>query len=264
MGGLKGSISVVIPTYNRSALLLAAVRSALDQSLPPLEVLVCDDGSTDGSREAVAALGDARVRCFDCGRNGRPAAPRNRGLREARGEWVAFLDDDDVWHAGKLEIQAAHLDRGFEAVSSNARRLDAHGLDQGPLLETPPPSAGVRELLARNWVITSAALARRRLLLDCGGFPESGALGAVEDYALWLRVADRTRWALSAKPLLDYRDAPDESIRQGSSARHWRTRRRVMGDLLRWSLGPGLSPYTAARAAKAWLGAAVRQAAGRP
>jgi hypothetical protein len=142
--------------------------------------------------------------------------------------------------------------------------MDAHGSDQGPLFETPPPpSAGLKDLLSCNWIVTSAALARRSLLLDCGGFPESGALRAVEDYALWLRVADRTRWAFLAEPLLDYRDAPEESIRQGSPGRHWRMRRRVMGDLLRWSLGPGLSPFTAARAAKAWLGAAARQAAGR-
>jgi glycosyltransferase involved in cell wall biosynthesis len=263
MGELSGSISVVIPTYNRSALLSAAVRSALAQSLAPLEVLVCDDGSTDGSRDSVAGLGDGRVRWIDCGRHGRPAGPRNRGVREARGDWVAFLDDDDVWHAAKLERQAAFLDRGFEAVSSNARRMDAQGRDQGPFFEALPPSAGLRDLLACNWVVTSAALVRRSLLLDCGGFPESGALRAVEDYALWLRVADRTRWALLAEPLLDYRDAPAESIRQDSPGRHWRTRRRVMGDLLRWSLGPGSSPSTAARAAKAWLGAAAREAAGR-
>ena len=252
------TVSVVIPTYNRSVMLTAAVRSALAQSLAPVEVLVCDDGSTDGSREAVAALADSRVRWLDCGRQGRPAGPRNRGMREARGEWVAFLDDDDVWHPGKLERQAGALALGFEAVSSNARRLDAQGRAQGRLLSRLPSRAGLDELLGCNWIVTSSALVRRSLLMKCGGFPEAEAFRSVEDYALWLRVASLTDWTFIDEDLLDYRDVPSESIRRDSSKRHWWQRRQVMGDLLRWSLGPGRSPSTAVRAAAAWMRGALR------
>ena len=102
-------VSVIIPTYNRQHTLLAAIQSALSQTLPPLEVLVCDDGSTDGSAEAVAALDDPRVRWLTGPHAGYPAVPRNRGLREARGEWVAFLDDDDVWLPEKLAVQKKML-----------------------------------------------------------------------------------------------------------------------------------------------------------
>lgn len=250
--GPIADISVVIPSYQRAALLGRAVKSALAQTLGPMEILVCDDGSTDSSRRTVEAIGDRRVRWFDCPHSGGPAAPRNRGVKEASGTWVAFLDCDDVWRSDKLERQVAALARGFQAVSSNARRLDASGRDQGRLHPTLPSRAGFGELVESNWVVTSAALVRRGLVEDCGGFPEDPALRSVEDYALWLRIAHRTPWAFLSEALVDYRDAPSESVRSDNSGREWILRRRVMGDLLRWSLSRGHSPLLALRAGAAY------------
>ncbi len=263
MGDVNPAISVIVPTYNRAASLVEAVRSALGQSLSPLEVLVCDDGSTDASREAVAALADGRVRWLDCGRSGRPAPPRNRGLEAARGEWVAFLDDDDVWHPNKLEVQAARLGDDCHAVSANARRIGPQGGDLGLIHSTCPPKADAWALLSVNWVVTSGAVVRRRLALDCGGFPEAPALRSVEDYALWLRVGVRAPWELLFEPLLDYRDAPEQGVRQGLQGRSWALRRAVMGDFLGWCLGPGGATRFAPRVGRSWVGAAARAALGR-
>lgn len=106
---LQTSVSVVVPVWNREGTIERAIRSALEQTQPPLEVIVCDDGSTDGTADILRRLAreDPRVRVISAGRSGGPAAPRNRGLGHAEGEWVAFLDSDDEWLPGKLQVQSS-------------------------------------------------------------------------------------------------------------------------------------------------------------
>src|SRR4051794_29294194 len=120
----RGLVSVVIPTHNRAHTLRPAVLSALGQDDVDVEVLVCDDGSTDGSRSIVEALGDKRVQWLSGPRSGGPSVPRNRGVDAAKGEWVAFLDSDDVWYQGKLGAQLAALAAdSAQACATNAIRL---------------------------------------------------------------------------------------------------------------------------------------------
>jgi len=107
------SISVVIPTYNRAALLGRAVESALAQTVAPLEILIVDDGSTDNTTDLCGAWG-APVRYIKTP-NGGVAKARNVGIAEARGEWVALLDSDDEWEPDKLAAQCAALDAASEA-----------------------------------------------------------------------------------------------------------------------------------------------------
>ena len=100
-------VSVVVPTYNRAELLKEALESIRSQTLPPLEVVVVDDGSTDHTAHICAALGQS-IRYIRQD-NGGPAAARNTGIRDARGEWIAFCDSDDVWVADKLAVQMEAL-----------------------------------------------------------------------------------------------------------------------------------------------------------
>jgi glycosyltransferase involved in cell wall biosynthesis len=185
------SVSVIVPTFNRRAGCIRAVRSALAQTRPPLEVLVCDNGSTDDTRQAVEHLirADDRVRFLGLATNtGSPAAPRNRGVDSARGGWVAFLDDDDEWLPEKLALQQPALSGEHSVVCANAQRSDGRAYF--------PDADGVitfdrNDLLRDNPVITSTAVVDRRRLLDAGGFPEDRRLARTEDYGAWLALADR-------------------------------------------------------------------------
>src|ERR1017187_5960230 len=103
------SISVVIPTYNRAHVVVQAIESALQQTLRDLEVIVVDDGSTDGTGETLDREYGNRIRYFHQQNQGQSVA-RNKGLWEAKGEWVAFLDSDDVWLPEKLQHQLQALE----------------------------------------------------------------------------------------------------------------------------------------------------------
>ena len=227
-------VSVVIPTWNRAELLVKAVRSALAQTLPPLEVLVCDDGSTDVSEAAIRAMGDSRVRWLGGERGGRPAIPRNRGIRESRGEWIAFLDNDDEWLPDKLGKQLKLAEHsGCKAVCSNASRfVPGHGI-KGNYLAWDRESVTFDDLLKVNQVICSSAIIHRTLFERVVGFSEAAELKALEDYALWLRVATLTDFAFVAEPLLLYRDDAGSSVRnEGMDV--WRQRKVVFADFKAW------------------------------
>ena len=116
-------ISVIIPTFNRAnSYLLRAINSVLSQSYKPLEILICDDGSTDNTKAIIDSLDSNLVKYLYCGRNKRPSVPRNIGIKKAKGNWIAFLDSDDYWYENKLEVQVKILKKEstINAICSNA------------------------------------------------------------------------------------------------------------------------------------------------
>jgi len=234
------TVSVIIATWNRSASLERAVRSALSQSHPPLEVLVCDDGSTDDTEQVVRSFGDSRVIWLPGERAGRPAIPRNRGIGNSRGEWLAFLDDDDVWLPEKLEIQLLEAARQpCRAVCSDAWRVrpsTASGAET--LIGGHGRVLTFNAMLAGNPVICSSMMLKREVAAATGGFPERQELAAIEDYALWLRVADVTDIAYLACPLISYTDDPGASIRR-NGVTVFRQRQLVMDSFIAWKRDNG-------------------------
>ncbi len=229
-------VSVIIPTWNRASLLVEAVNSVLQQTEKRIEVLVCDDGSTDDSRRLVEALGDPRVKWIDGPRFGRPAPARNRGIAVARGKWVAFLDSDDTWHPLKLEMQIRVLQSsGLRACSTNAERMISAGTQNvGPLLNYQKNEISLAEIVGTNWVVCSSMLLDRAILSEAGGFPEGPEFKAIEDYALWVKVAALTPIVYLSECYVRYRDEPSTSIRSDSHQQKGRLRRMVLGEFLVW------------------------------
>ncbi|HEX7524284.1 MAG TPA: glycosyltransferase [Candidatus Deferrimicrobium sp.] len=248
--GQAMTVSVVIPTWNRAATLEAAVRSALAQNVPPLEVLVCDDGSTDGSEGVVRAISEPRVRWVPGRRGGRPAIPRNRGIREARGDWVAFLDSDDEWLPEKLRKQLSQAaGSGCRAACSNARRRVPGAATAGLLLADLPDRVTFDDLLQVNHVVCSSVIAEKSIVLRASGFPESPELKAIEDYALWLRIATITDFTYSREPLLWYNDDPAASLRRDDPDVRVQ-RSRVLADFRSWVEGGGAPASFLAKASQ--------------
>lgn len=216
---LSPLVSVIIPTWNRKHLLAKAVASVLNQRNVSVEVMVCDDGSTDGTAEMIAGWADARIRLLSCKNAGRPAIPRNRGIAAAQGEWIAFLDDDDIWLPRKLENQLMAAQKNSAlAVCSNALRLIPGNKANIPYLAFPPKQLDFKALCRCNYVITSSAMFHRSLLPKVIGFPEEKRYTAVEDYALWLRIASLTPFLMLPVPQLIYRDSPETSIRSKNNS----------------------------------------------
>lgn len=191
------NISVVVPVYNRADVIGQALDSALNQTFPPLEVLVADDGSTDGTRAAVERYGD-RVR-YLYQENAGASAARNLGISQARGEWISFLDSDDEWLPHKLEKQKTILERrpdlvwcccNFTEYSADGQPLSSTAED---LWQKDISSGGsVRYFDASLHEIpnrTSGYLIRTSVLRETGGFDSRWSRG--EDRDLWWRIAMR-------------------------------------------------------------------------
>lgn len=207
-------ISVIIPNWNGASFLEKAIQSALHQGELVGEVLVCDDGSTDQSAEIVASISDSRVKWLPGAHQGLPAIPRNRGIRAAQEELIAFLDNDDVWLPGKLEAQLRELLKPeIRLVSTNAWRM-VNGGRQGKVLSRETSGLLSFTHLARcNEIICSSVLTRKSDLLKSGLFSESPRFRAVEDYQLWLRMTELGSMAYLASPYVEYRDQPTLSLR---------------------------------------------------
>lgn len=235
----KETISVVIPTYNRASTLSAAIQSVLMQTYPALEILVCDDGSTDNSRDLIYKMNDPKIVWIDCGRNGGPAVPRNKGIRASKGDWVAFLDSDDLWLPEKLERQMSALaGHGAKASCANAMRVKNNTVS-GPYFTGGKEVLGFRDLLPVNPVICSSVLVNKQVLLATPLFPGSKEFIAIEDYALWLKISCLTPFVFSKEPLLNYTDDPGQSIRKEDKSEK-QQRQIIFAELETWLAGSTL------------------------
>ena len=213
-GGSDGPlVSVVIPTYNRPEATERAARSVLAQTHRALELLVIDDGSTDDTAARVERIGDPRLRVVRQ-ENGGVARARNRGLAEARGAYVAFLDSDDEWRPDKLARQVAAMEAAPARVgfcSTGAEIRSAAGVERcGP----GPRGNAFAALLLTNHVHapTSCGLIRREVHEAVGGFDPT--LPAIEDWEWLQRVARLYDLEVVDAPLTIYADADRDGPRR--------------------------------------------------
>lgn len=202
-------LTIVIPAFNVERYVADAVSSALSQSLPDIEVIAVDDGSTDSSASRVKAIADPRLKLLRQENRGLSAA-RNAGIRAAKGLYIGFLDGDDVWYPEKARSHVAILDRDASVgiVSCYHEYLDERGRPTGQYLTTRKRSPSLRDLLVRNY-LTSSAVCRRECFERAGLFDES--LRACEDWELWVRMMHVGNYQARVIPevMSGYRVRPD-------------------------------------------------------
>jgi glycosyltransferase involved in cell wall biosynthesis len=181
------SISVVIPAYNAAKYLPESLNSVLSQTLPPDEILVIDDGSTDDTVAVASAFPGVRVASYE---NAGPSAGRNRGMALATGDWVAFLDHDDLWLPQKLEKQMRMLNSHPEAdvcVTGSQLFQDVDGKRLFTEPTIPPPSEKLgRSLYGETRLCPSFVIVRRSMLRTVGDFETKQR--KAEDWDYWLRL----------------------------------------------------------------------------
>ncbi len=198
---VQPTVSAIITAYNSADYVHRAIESILAQSYLASEIIVVDDGSSDGTADVIEARFGDRVRVIRQP-NGGPNAARNRGARESQGDWIAYLDADDTWTPHRLEVQIPLTARPEIGVISGYAVCEKR--------EYMVSGRVTFEMLwERNYVGVPTSLIRRTAFEELGGFDEDRELVGAEDYNMWLRMA-HSRWEVHLVPeeLFYYTSAP--------------------------------------------------------
>jgi hypothetical protein len=197
-------VSVVIPTRNRWPLLSVTLSSVLAQEEVALEALVVDDASTDETPERLAEMTDPRVRSVRHERPLRQAAARNNGIRAARGRWLAFIDDDDLWAPRKLRLVVDEAERRDAVIAYSGAVVldDSHAVIEA--LSPPAPEALIPALIPGSGIPAGASnvVALAETVRRLGGFDEE--LSQFSDWDMWLRLAPEGPAAARPEMLVGY------------------------------------------------------------
>ena len=227
--GQADTISVIVPVYNGAAFLADTLRAVAAQTHPQVELILVDDESTDDSITVAETTGVPFKLLRQ--RNAGVSRARNNGLAAATGDFVCFLDQDDIWYPDHLARQLRVFDDhpGTDAVVSPYQHwypgptgygTPAQIFPTRPTQETDPDFTGwvYHQFLRDCWALTSATLLRRQAVLACGGFDES--LPFSEDWDLWLRLARQVRFAKLNWPPVLYRQHAVQGSRQARPVDH--------------------------------------------
>lgn len=216
---MKPLVSVVIPSYNMETFTPLTVESVLAQDYLNIEIIIVDDGSKDGSVAALRRFAD-RIRLIEQ-KNAGACAARNRGLAEAKGEFIAFLDCDDLWERHKVSrsVETLQANPAAVMVHSHAYWIDAEGKVFGPPSFEPRPEGKVFAELARlNHVMNSTPLCRTDAVRALGGWDE--AIFTTADWDMWLRLSQRGSVAFLPEVLARTRVASFYNARNIDKTRH--------------------------------------------
>lgn len=196
-------ISVIIPTYNSEKYILECVYSVINQTHKDIEIIVIDDGSIDNTEKKLENLiKDGKI-IFYKKNNGGPASARNLGIRKSSGDYIAFIDADDVWTENKIENQIDLIRKNNEPVVIytdifyiNKEREREYDIYQGLIYE---------KLLKSNFITNSSVIIDRRIIRDVGLLNESEEMFGIEDYEYWLRISKKYKFVFLNKKLTGYR-----------------------------------------------------------
>lgn len=223
------NVSVVIPVFEAANFIINTLKTVVDQTILPLEIVIVDDGSQDNTCSIIESFCLAnptvRIRLLREPHRG-PGSARNTGIRAAVGSWIAFLDSDDLWYPNKLEqIAVAHRtkpDTNFLCHNELHSRLEnaEHVNDYG--LGFRADISLSMQLFSKNRFSTSAVVCRRDLILNCGGFDE--VLPNAQDFELWLRMSPSIKVLFVSVVLGVYVDRAGNI----SSGRIWRRYTNVL------------------------------------
>jgi len=201
-------VSVVIGSYNCEKFIRETVQSVIGQTFKDWELIIVDDCSTDSTCRVINGIEDSRIKLIRLSSNSRlPAVPRNVGIREARGDYIAFLDHDDLWLPGKLEKQVNFLENNKDVFLVYAKCIvqkDGRQLRINP--QKPRSGRIFRDLFLRfNFIGCPTVMMRNRKEKHNYFFDEDKSLAAIEDYVLWLSVALKENVSFIDEPLAIYR-----------------------------------------------------------
>jgi glycosyltransferase involved in cell wall biosynthesis len=205
------SVSVIIPTFNRSQKLIRAVRSVLKQTFRDFEVIVVDDGSSDDTYQAMTSY-LPMIQYVRKEVNQGVSAARNSGIRRASGPWIAFLDSDDYWLEDKLSIQMKYIEGNPGTLACQTEELWIRdGKRVNPRRRHKKPSGDIFAQSLKLCLVSPSSVALKRSLLDeIGLFDE--ALPAAEDYDMWLRISCRYPIHLIEKELVVKEGGHDDQL----------------------------------------------------
>lgn len=201
---VKGLVSVVMPIYNGERYIGDTLRAVLNQTYDNLEIICIIDGTKDRSADIIRSFGDDRIRLFEHPNQG-ATATRNRGLAMARGEYVQFVDQDDVLHPDYLEATIREMNRtGSTAVAVNGRVIDSEGRTIRRMYRVNKPKLTLDRLLQGNQMYTSSqVLMKREALLKIGEFDVLA--DQADDWDMWIRHAMHGKIVFLDRELLSYR-----------------------------------------------------------
>ncbi|MBD2362807.1 glycosyltransferase [Anabaena minutissima FACHB-250] len=201
-------VSVIIPAYNAMQYLPETVDSVLQQTFSDFEVLIIDDGSSDNIKEWKSELTDERVILISQANQGLAGA-RNMGIACAQGDYIAFLDADDLWGPTKLEKQVQCLDRNpaVGLVHTWMTLVDESGKSTGRVMKSYAEGDAWRQVVEKNVIACPSVMVRRCCFDTVGLFDPNSRI--IEDWEMWIRIAARYPFAAIKEPLAYYRQVPN-------------------------------------------------------
>jgi len=208
MNSKQPLVSVIIPTYNRGNLLYETVKSVLEQTYSNLELIIVDNHSTDNTDQIIKSFNEPRIKYFKNNNYGIISINRNYGIRYSHGDYICFCDSDDLWEKEKIATQVDFME-GHQEIAfcvTNGKIInDKDNVGENYFRKNPPKNITFKKLITHNYISTLSVMIRKEILSDTGLFNESKLLVGIEDFHLWLRIAQKYQIHFIPENLFKYR-----------------------------------------------------------